>query len=224
MSSSPGVVDVDWYRETARTRTLITVDKEKAALSGITESQINRTIKIGVDGLSIDLLHQPSDKEPINIVLEVPRAQRARIDELLNISLRSEYSAQAPLVRELVRVSETEVEQPIYRKNLKPLIYVTGDVAGVVESPVYAILAMNEKINALDSADYGATAGPVKIYNLFQPFDETRPAMKWDGEWHITLEVFRDLGLAESRLGASQVGLGRLRGVGADLYADGRLV
>ena len=59
-----------------------------------------------------------------------------------------------------------------------------------------AILAMNEKINALDSADYGATAGPVKIYNLFQPFDETRPAMKWDGEWHITLEVFRDLGLA----------------------------
>ena len=151
-----------------------------------------------MDGLSIDLLHQPSDKEPINIVLEVPRSQRARIDELLNISLRSQYSAQAPLVplRELVRVSETEVEQPIYRKNLKPLIYVTGDVAGVVESPVYAILEMNEKINALDSADYGATAGPVKIYNLFQPFDETRPAMKWDGEWHITLEVFRDLGLA----------------------------
>lgn len=198
MTSSPGVVDVDWYRETPRSRTLITVDKEKAALSGITELQINRTIKVGVDGLSIDLFHQPRDKEPINIVLEVPRSQSARIEELLNISVRSELSSQAPLVplRELVHISQTEVEQPIYRKNLKPLIYVTGDVADVVESPVYAILEMNKRINSLDMADFGSTPGSVKIYNLFQPFDETQPSMKWDGEWHITLEVFRDLGLA----------------------------
>jgi len=198
MRSSAGVVDVDWYREVPRTRALITVDKEKAALSGISESQINQTIKIAVDGLSIDLFHQPSDKEPINMVLEIPRSQSSRIEELLNISLRSKADRQAPLVplRELVHISQTEVEQPIYRKNLKPLIYVTGDVAGVVESPVYAILDMNEKIKALSGADYGSAENQVRIYNLFQPFDDNEPALKWDGEWHITLEVFRDLGLA----------------------------
>ncbi len=198
MLSSEGVVDIDWYRETPRTRTLITVDKEKAALSGITESQINQTIRIAVDGLSIDLFHQPRDKEPINMVLELPRSQSARIEELLNISMRTPYDPQAPLVplRELVQISQVEVAQPLYRKNLKPVIYVTGDVAGVVESPVYAILDMNQKIARLDGGRYGSTDTSVKVYNLFQPFTDTEPAMKWDGEWHITLEVFRDLGLA----------------------------
>ena len=98
-------------------------------------------------------------------------------------------------LRELVRVSEQPVEQPIYRKNLQPVIYVTGDVAGAVESPVYAILEMNKKLEELKGAD-SAVSRPIKLYNLNQPFIDLEPAMKWDGEWHITLEVFRDLGLA----------------------------
>jgi multidrug efflux pump subunit AcrB len=197
-ADTDGVVDIDWYREAERSRTVITVDKEKAALSGITEGQITRAIRIAVAGLSVDLYHQPRDKEPINLVLELPRSQRARVDELLNLSLRSEQSNQAPLVplRELVHISEAPVEQPIYRKNLKPVLYVTGDVAGAVESPVYAIFDMNERIKALDTTSFGGAAADLTIYNLFQPFDERQPTMKWDGEWHITLEVFRDLGLA----------------------------
>ena len=99
-------------------------------------------------------------------------------------------------MRELVHVSEQEVEQPIYRKNLKSVIYVTGDVADVVESPVYAILEMNKRLAELDGRDFGGREERVKIYNLNQPFSESEPSMKWDGEWHITLEVFRDLGLA----------------------------
>ncbi len=197
--TSDGVVDVDWYRETDRQRTVITVDKEKAALSGISEGQVTRAIAIAVDGLSIDLFHQPRDKEPIDIILELPRSQRTRVDELLNISLRSEIDPSAPLVplRELVNISSSAVEQPLYRKNLKPVIYVTGDVAGAVESPVYAILDMNKRIKMLKSSDYGGTKGGlVTIYNLYQPFNEREVAMKWDGEWHITLEVFRDLGIA----------------------------
>jgi len=196
--TTEGVVDIDWYREAERNRTIITVDKEKAALNGISEGQITRAIGIAVRGMSIDLFHQPRDKEPVNIVLELPRAQRARVDELLNISVRSEMNPQGPMVplRELVKVSEAVVEQPIYRKNLKPVLYVTGDVAGAVESPVYAILEMNKRIKALDRTSFGGTKGTITIYNLFQPFDETEPSMKWDGEWHITLEVFRDLGLA----------------------------
>jgi multidrug efflux pump subunit AcrB len=198
-----GVVDVDWYRETPRHRVVLTVDKEKAALNGISEEEITRTVQLAMAGTSIDLFHQPGDKEEIDLVLELPRAQKARVDGILNISLRSAMNPQAPgspaplvPLRELVRVSEAPVDQPIYRKNLKPVIYVTGDVAGTVESPVYAIFDMNRKLAALKGSDYGGRQEKVEVYNLNQPFSETEPAIKWDGEWHITLEVFRDLGLA----------------------------
>ena len=197
-ATTDGVVDIDWYREEERTKTIITVDKEKAALNGISEGEVTRAVQIGLQGLSIDLFHQPRDKEEINIVLQLPREKRARVEQLLNISLRPDMNPRAPLVplRELVQISEQPVDQPIYRKNLKPVIYVTADVAGAAESPVYPILAMNKKLAKLTGADYGGKDSPITIYNLNQPFTETEPAMKWDGEWHITLEVFRDLGLA----------------------------
>ena len=99
-------------------------------------------------------------------------------------------------LRELVRIDDVPVDQPIYRKNLKPVIYVTGDVAGAVESPVYAIFDMNSQIAELDGQDFNAASDSITVYNMKQPFSDTEPAMKWDGEWHITLEVFRDLGLA----------------------------
>ncbi|MBV5318445.1 MAG: efflux RND transporter permease subunit, partial [Desulfobulbaceae bacterium] len=197
-AETAGVVDIDWYREEERNKLVLTVDKEKAALNGIAEGEITRAIEMGLSGRSIDLFHQPRDQEEIDLILQLPQAQRARVDNLLNISLRPESNPQAPLVplRELVRVSEQPVEQPIYRKNLKPVLYVTGDVAGAAESPVYPILQMNQRLKALDAARFGGQAGGVKVYNLSQPFQESEPAMKWDGEWHITLEVFRDLGLA----------------------------
>jgi len=196
--STDGVVDVDWYREKERTRTLITVDKEKAALNSISEGEVNGAVQTAVHGLSVDLFHQPRDKEEINMILELPEAGRARIDSILNISLRSAADPAAPLVplRELVHVREVPVDQPIYRKNLKPVIYVTGNVAGAAESPVYAILDMNTKLAGLSGHEFGVPADSIKIYNMNQPFSDTELAMKWDGEWHITLEVFRDLGLA----------------------------
>lgn len=197
-ASTEGVVDIDWFREENRTRKVLTVDKEKAAINGISEQQITQTIGIAVDGLSFDIFHQPQDIEDINMVLVLPPAYRARIENILNISLRQEKNQGGQLVplRELVNVSDIPVEQPIYRKNLKPLIYITGDVAGSVESPVYAIFEMNKELHKLDGRDFGGSVDSVEIYNLKQPFTEQQPAMKWDGEWHITLEVFRDLGLA----------------------------
>jgi multidrug efflux pump subunit AcrB len=196
--STTGVVDVDWFREEERRRKVLTVDKVKAAINGISEKQVTRAIEIAVEGYPLDLYHLPSDKESIEIVLELPPEYRARVESILNISLRSEMNPSAPPVplRELIMVSEQKVEQPIYRKNLKPVIYVTGDVADMVESPVYAIFEMNKKLAELDGRDFGGRAESVKIYNLNQPFSESEPAMKWDGEWHITIEVFRDLGLA----------------------------
>ncbi len=197
-AATEGVVDIDWSRETERSKLVLTVDKEKAALNGLSEAEIARTIDMALSGRSIDLFHQPRDKEEIEIILQLPQAQRSRIDNLLNLSLRSGTNPQAPLIplREVVRVSDQPVPQPIYRKNLKPVLYVTGDVAGAAESPVYPILEMNQRIRTLNADQFGGQTGPVTLYHLNQPFAETQPAMKWDGEWHITLEVFRDLGVA----------------------------
>nr|WP_320010028.1 efflux RND transporter permease subunit [uncultured Desulfobulbus sp.] len=197
-ASTEGVVDIDWYRQAQRNKLVLTVDKEKAALNGLSEAEISQAIDMGLSGQSLDLFHQPRDKEEIEMVLQLPQTQRARVDNLLNISLRPMANPQAPLIplRELVQVNTQPVDQPIYRKNLKPVIYVTGDVAGSAESPVYPIFAMNAKIKELNAADFGGQKAPLTIYNLNQPFLEQQPSMKWDGEWHITLEVFRDLGLA----------------------------
>ncbi len=198
LAGTEGVVDVDWYREAERVKTVIAVDKEKAALNGISEAEITRTVDLAVKGLAVGLFHRPNDKEGISIVLELPRAQRARVENILNLQLRSGLNPAGPLVplRELVTVSETPIDQPIYRKNLKPVIYVTADVAGAAESPAYAIFALNKELAKLDGRQYGGDQKAITIYNLKQPFSEMEPAIKWDGEWHITLEVFRDLGLA----------------------------
>ncbi len=95
-------------------------------------------------------------------------------------------------VRELVRVENTIQDKAIYHKNLMPVVYVTGDVAGLMESPVYAILAMGSKIDDIKLPE----GYRVEQHTASQPFDDSKYAMKWDGEWHITYEVFRDLGLA----------------------------
>jgi multidrug efflux pump subunit AcrB len=95
-----------------------------------------------------------------------------------------------------VTVERTITDKSIYHKNLMPVTYVIGDVAGVVESPVYAILKMNEALRALDTREFGGSGARLKILNAVQPFADQEPALKWDGEWHITIEVFRDLGMA----------------------------
>jgi multidrug efflux pump subunit AcrB len=131
-------------------------------------------------------------------VLELPRAVRARPEDLLALPVRSEMNPSAPLVplRELVTVERTVGERNIYHKNLQSVIYVTGDVAGVIESPVYAILQMNRALARLDGRDFGGTQRHVQVYNATMPFNTAEPSMKWDGEWQVTIEVFRDLGLA----------------------------
>ncbi len=196
--STPGVVDIDWYVEREQPKTVFHVDKAKAALHGITEAAIARTVQMAVQGYPVTLLHAPAEREDVNVVLELPRALRARPEDLLALPVRSEMNPQAPLVplRELVTVERTVGERNIYHKNLQNVIYVTGDVAGVIESPVYAILKMNQALAQLDGRDFGGTRPSVKIYNASMPSDTTEPSMKWDGEWQVTIEVFRDLGLA----------------------------
>jgi multidrug efflux pump subunit AcrB len=107
-------------------------------------------------------------------------------------------SSAPPLVplRELVTVERTITDKSIYHKNLMPVTYVIGDVAGSIESPVYAILKMNKALRKLNTHQFGGDGLPLKIYDYHMPFTDYQPALKWDGEWHITIEVFRDLGMA----------------------------
>ena len=196
--ATPGVVDVDWYVEDRQPKTILHVDRAKAALQGISEAAIARTVQLAVQGYPVTLLHASAEREDVNLVLELPRALRARPEDLLALPVRSEMNPAAPLVplRELVSIETTLGERNIYHKNLQNVTYVTADVAGVIESPVYAILEMNRALAKLDGRDFGGTQPHVKLYNASMPADDREPAMKWDGEWQVTLEVFRDLGLA----------------------------
>ncbi|MGD0743598.1 MAG: efflux RND transporter permease subunit [Verrucomicrobiota bacterium] len=237
--NTPGVVDTDWYIEADQPKVRLMIDKEKAALHGISAETISETLRVAVGGESVDLLHVPREKEDVNIVLQLPLASRTSPEELLALRVRSgdanalpepgSTASPPPLVplRELLTVEQTITDKSIYHKNLMPVTYVIGDVAGSIESPVYAILKMNQALKKLDAREFegahaprvsiaasrgdalnsdtvggaptvagAAPALPIKIYNYHMPFTENQPSLKWDGEWHITIEVFRDLGMA----------------------------
>ncbi len=186
-----GVVDVDSYIEDPQPKYHFVVDKEKAALNGVSAEQVAATLRIAIEGMNVGLTHQPQEKEDVPIVLRLPRAERSSVDDLKQIKVIGQQGNLVSL-GELVRVEEQTADQSIYHKNLMPVVYVTGDVAGKVESPVYAILQLNEALDQLQLPE-GYRLGR---YVASQPFSTDKLAMKWDGEWHITYEVFRDLGLA----------------------------
>ena len=195
--TTQGVVDTDWYIEADQAKARFILDKEKAALHGISDEAIAQTLKMAVGGAAVDLLHLPREKEDVQIVVRLPQSLRTSPDDLLALRVRGANPAGALVpLRELVKVESGFADKSIYHKNLMPVSYVIGDVAGTVESPVYAILKMNEALRALDTKQFGGSGAPLKIYNATQPFTEDEPAIKWDGEWHITIEVFRDLGSA----------------------------
>ena len=189
--TTEGVVDVDWYVEDEPSKYWFYVDKEKAALAGINTQDIVSTLKIALGGEEIGLAHLPKEREDVPIFLQLPRAYRSSLSDLKEIFLLSPTGKDIP-VSELVKVIETKGERNIYHKNLKPVVYVTGDVAGKEESPVYAIMKLKKAIKKISLPE----GYEIKQYSTHQPFLTDKFALKWDGEWHITYEVFRDLGLA----------------------------
>ncbi|MEP7337217.1 MAG: efflux RND transporter permease subunit [Acidobacteriota bacterium] len=193
---TPSVVDVDWYVEDDQPKYLFVVDKEKASLNGVSAEQIAASLRIAMDGMQVGLAHQPAEKEDLPIVLRLPRAERSSIEDLKQIKVAGGHSdkmgGNLVALGELVKVEEQTNDKSIFHKNLMPVTYVTGDVAGSEESPVYAIMKLNEAIEKLKLPEGYA----LERYVARQPFTTDKFAMKWDGEWHITYEVFRDLGLA----------------------------
>jgi multidrug efflux pump subunit AcrB len=181
-----GVVDVDWYVEDDQPKYQLQIDKEKAALHGISGDDIARTMRIASAGETAGLLHVDSEKEDVPITLRLDRGTRSDLERIQSLRV-----AGVPL-SELVTPRQRVEDKSIYHKNLMPVTYVVADVAGAIESPVYAILALAPGIDKIQVP--GGYA--IEQYTAHLPADDARYAMKWDGEWHITYEVFRDLGLA----------------------------
>jgi multidrug efflux pump subunit AcrB len=200
-ASTSGVVDVDWMVEDDQKVYDLVVDKEKAAFRGVTPEQIAHTLRMSLAGVDVGLVHLPDELEPVTIQLRLPRADRTSLKDLANIFVQSQGmnsmtsrlrpGQQIPL-SELVTVKEKIQDKSLFRKDLKDVVYVTADVAGVTESPVYAMLELDKKIEAIK------VPGGYKVSPLYTavPKTDEKPALKWDGEWQITFEVFRDLGTA----------------------------
>ncbi len=189
--STPGIVDVDWYVEEPAPSLEVEVDREKAMRAGITPEMIARTLRVALAGAEVGLLRDEHARAPVPIVLRLDRAQRASAEGLMAIRVHGAAGQLVPL-GELARVVPTTRETFIYHKNLQPVTYVVAEMAGAEEAPVYGIMAMKERVAALSGPD----GRPLEVLSTHLPTDSSRYALKWDGEWHITYEVFRDMGVA----------------------------
>ena len=189
--STPGVVDTDWLVQAPGPRAELLVDREKAALTGVSPEVVVKTLRLALDGGEAGLLRDETARSAVPILLRLDRSQRSGLEGLLATTAPSTSGTLVPL-RELVAVRNDVREKFVYHKNLQPVTYVLAEMAGVAEAPVYGILDMKGRIGALKQPD----GRPLPILSTSLPSDTTSYAMKWDGEWHITYEVFRDMGIA----------------------------
>jgi len=189
MEATPGVVDVDWTMEAPQQKRVFRVDRVRAAQAGVSVEQVAQVLAMSLSGGNAGLASAPTAREGVAIVPRLGLTERSSVQALLAVPVATPHGPMA--LGRFVTVDSTTLDPVRMRKNLRPVIYVTADVAGEVESPVYAILAMNRALDTVRVAGAG-----IARYNAVQPdrLDET--ALKWDGEWQITIEFFRDLGLA----------------------------
>ena len=186
-----GVVDVDDSSPADAPRTLLLVDRRKAALLGVSQREIVTTLRAGLAGEATSYLHDAT-KYPAAATLQLPAERQGDIDALLQLTVRSAEGRLVP-IGELVIRSDTLREQPVYHKDLLPVNYVVADMAGKVDSPLYGMFGMRSRLSDLQPQGGGSVAE----YFIHQPTDPYRNyAVKWDGEWQITYETFRDMGAA----------------------------
>jgi multidrug efflux pump subunit AcrB len=186
-----GIVDVDDSIEGDQVQYRFGVDAVKAGLDGISSEEIVQTLELALKGKESGLAHIPQEKNPVVIDLRLPRPLRSGTEELGQIYLRNSSGRMIP-ISELVRVWEGQTEKAIDHKNLKSVTYVVGNVAGKEESPVYGILNIGKGLKALRLPE----GESLQEFYAQTPRLEEKPALKWDGEWQITYETFRDMGLA----------------------------
>lgn len=191
LNNTTDIVDVDWYVEDAQTEYKLEVDKEKAMLNGIAPQQVVGNLTYLLREMPVTNLYDERSNDPVGIVMALDDKDKTSLDDLKNLKIKGSRGNVVP-VNDLVQVKKDTLQKTIYRKDQKRVVYVTGDMAGALESPVYAILGMEEKLQKMQLPK------GYKVNEIYmgQPDDESDFTVKWDGEWQITLEVFRDLGAA----------------------------
>ncbi len=184
LAATPDVVGIDDSVEDAAPRIRLAVDQGKAALAGVARRDVAEAIRIGLAGADVTPLHDGQSKYEVPVRIALPAERQGGLDELLKLAVRAPSGALVPL-SELVTPIADARDRPIYHKDLLPVVYVVADQAGPVDSPLYGMFAARAKLPAVDE------------YFISQPSDPYRGyALKWDGEWQVTYETFRDMGLA----------------------------
>ncbi|WP_289644286.1 efflux RND transporter permease subunit [Maribacter aestuarii] len=191
LNNTQDVVDVDWMVEADQTEYEFVIDKEKAMLYGVAPQQIVHTMNMALSERAVTTLYDEDASEQICLILALDEKEKSTISDIAQLKVKSLQGTMIT-VGDLVQIEETTRAKNIYRKNQKRVVYVLADMAGELESPVYAILGMTDKL-----AEMNLPKGfSLDELYLNQPEFEDDYTVKWDGEWQITLEVFRDLGLA----------------------------
>lgn len=204
-AGTPNVVDVDWYMNDPRAETRIRVETDKALKNGVDPDRARRVIAASVGGEKAGLLHDMNSREDVPIMVRLPVARRASVSELTAIPVRGSLpngGGKVISLGQLATLEQAITPPAIYHKNMLPVIYVTGDMAGREESPIYGMGRIDMALDELAVKGQGAwqtSAGDrreLPRLRTSMPFSSNTWSMKWDGEWQITFEVFRDMGLA----------------------------
>ncbi len=190
--ATPDIVDTDTSVEAPAKRLLFRVDRQKAALLGVSQASVTEALQTALSGQDVAYLHDTHQKYPVPVRLELPVPDKAELDSLLMLRVAGSGGKLVPL-SEIVRVDDVTWEPTIYHKDLLPVVFVTGDMAGKLDSPLYGMFDLVGDVEA------GKAGGRhVAQYFVSQPEDPFDYSIKWDGEWRITYETFRDMGIAYS--------------------------
>ncbi|WP_321374053.1 efflux RND transporter permease subunit [uncultured Draconibacterium sp.] len=185
------VVDIDWHMEDDQVEYKFNVLKEKAALAGVSTQQVVNSVAMALGGQEVTQLYAEKEHEQVGIQLRFSENERSSIEDLKKINIMS-MTGQKVALGDVVEIKEELQDKSIYRKNQKRVVYVTADIAGKLESPVYGILDMSNNLDKIQLPE-----GYILNEEFTQqPFVQDNYSLKWDGEWQITYEVFRDLGAA----------------------------
>lgn len=186
------VVDVDQSTEAEQAKELIIVDRDRAAHLGVSEAAVVAAVNAAMRGEDVSYLHDESARSPVPLRLQLAKDEQNEIDRVLDVQVRSRSGSLVPL-SEVTQVVQTQSEASIYHKDLLPVVYVTGDVAGETDSPLYGLAEIYAGIDAMEFEGQA-----VDQFFIQQPTDPYNWSLKWDGEWQITFETFRDMGIAYS--------------------------
>ncbi|MGE0080686.1 MAG: efflux RND transporter permease subunit [Thiohalomonadaceae bacterium] len=189
--NTPDIVDVDDSVEVPAPKLIVQVDQQKAALLGVAQQSVVGALSAALSGEDASYLHGQIAKYPQPVRLELPVGDKASMDKVLRIRVRAQDGKLIPL-SEIARVQQTEREHAIYHKDLMQVVFVTGDMAGKLDSPLYGmfeiLFELKDKV-----LGHGDTVNQTLISAPENPYEYT---LKWDGEWQVTYETFRDMGIA----------------------------